>query len=496
MTELPSSVANWLYNVLQPQYTNKQIAYTHVYQFLQIYLNKGFKIRTSVYTSGNTGHSNLLINLFGSIEVNQNLSVPVTIWIPLNYPYNISEHTSDDIGVPMVYITPDNSRNWFIKPGNHIDTQGKFYHPYLSSWFHEYNCQPSKYNLLQLVSTLHNSFLKDVPIFYQESLSYISPVHTGLDNYKIPEKPAKIPINSPLPVPLSNNSNTELSDVSRHNTEPALSRIPLKYQSPLPLPNEKVVENSQREREIPVSAGNEIINSRQSNVLNQAQNYAVHPDNLTKQHRYQTAKETTIDLMDNDDRTVKKNLTNQTYQEALEVLSRKINEKLLETSKDNINNILPEVNTNTKKINALYQQLSHHNQQACANSENLDNHISYLSNQLSSLTSLNNELIQLDGLNSQQKNMVSTNNKSKFELDNLVIPDLALVNQLYNIVSEIKATKDTICLIGGNFQSESEIINDSRMDACVKAVRGLGRELFWLEVMKREIAVNSMGLSS
>lgn len=200
--------------------------------------------------------------------------------------------------------------------------------------------------------------------------------------------------------------------------------------------------------------------------------------------------------MDNDDRTIKKNLTNGTYQEALEVLSRKINENLLETSKDNINNILPKVNTNTKKIDALYQQLSHHNQQACANKENLDNHISYLSNQLSSLTSLNNELIQLDGLNSQQKNTVSTNNKSNFELDNLVVPDLALVNQLYDIVSDIKATKDTICLIGGNFQSESEIINDSRMDACVKAVRGLGRELFWLEVMKREIAVNSMGLSS
>ena len=199
--------------------------------------------------------------------------------------------------------------------------------------------------------------------------------------------------------------------------------------------------------------------------------------------------------MDNDDRTIKKNLTNGTYQEALEVLSRKINENLLETSKDNVNNILPEVNTNTKKIDTLYQQLSHHNQQACANKENLDNHISYLSNQLSSLTSLNNELIQLDGINSQ-KNTVSTNNKSNFELDNLVVPDLALVNQLYDIVSEIKATKDTICLIGGNFQSESEIINDSRMDACVKAVRGIGRELFWLEVMNREIAVNSMGLSS
>ena len=53
--------------------------------------------------------------------------------------------------------------------------------------------------------------------------------------------------------------------------------------------------------------------------------------------------------MDNDDRTIKKNLTNGTYQEALEVLSRKINENLLETSKDNVNNILPEVNTNTQE---------------------------------------------------------------------------------------------------------------------------------------------------
>lgn len=496
MTELPSAVANWLYNVIQPQYTNKQVTYTHVYQFLQIHLSKGFKIRTSVYTSGNTGHSDLLINLFGSIEVGQNINVPITIWIPLNYPYHLSGPTSDDIGVPIVYITPDNSRNWFIKPGNHVDTQGKFYHPYLSDWFREYKNQSSKYNLLQLVSILHTSFLKEVPIFYQEPLRYISPAHTGPNSYKIPEKPAKIPINSPLPKPLSHNSNTE-PGVSRQNTG-SLPGIPLKYQSPLPLPNERGIEDAQRNREIRVSIENEKRNPSQSIMPIQERNYGVNPNNPTKPERYQTKPQetSTIDLMDNADMTVMQNATNRTYHDALEVLSRKINENLLETSSNNINNILPEVNTNSKKIDALYQQLSHHNQQACANSKNLDNHISYLTNQLSNLTSLNNELIHLDGLNSQQRNTVSTNSKSDFELDNLVVPDLALVNQLYDVVSEIKATKDSINLISGNFQSESEIINDSTMDVCVKAVRGLGRELFWLEVMKREIAVNTMGLSS
>lgn len=496
MTVLPSAVANWLYNVIQPQYTNKQFTYTHVYQFLQVYLNKGFKIRTSVYTSGNTGHSNLLINLFGSIEVGQNLNVPVTIWIPLNYPYHASGHSSDDIGVPIVYITPDNSKNWFIKPGNNVDTQGKFYHPYLSSWFREYNNQPSQYNLLRLVSTLHTSFLKDVPIFHQEPLRYMSPVHTGPDNHKIPEKPAKIPINS-LPVPLSHNS-LEEPNASRQNTGPSLPPIPLKYQSPLPLPNERNAADAQRDREIRVPIENEKRNTHQSNLLSQERNYRVNPDKTIQPHRYQTRPQeiNTVDLMDNDDISVTQSVTNQTYHEALEVLSRNINENLVETSKDNINSLLPDVNTNSKKIDALYQQLSHHNQQACANGENLENHISYLTNQVSSLASLNNELIQLDGLNSQQRNTVSINSKSNFELDNLVVPDLALVNQLYDVASEIKATKDSISLISGNFQSESEIINDSRMDVCVKAVRGLGRELFWLEVMKREIAVNSMGLSS
>ena len=129
---IPQLVSNWLFNVIQPLYDNKQIVYTHVYQFLQVHLKKNlnFKVRTRVYTSGGSGQSNLLINLFGTIAINNEISVPVEIWIPTSYPF------VDQVGngTPLVYIVPDHNRNWYLRPSNNVDTQGMFYHPYMSSW--------------------------------------------------------------------------------------------------------------------------------------------------------------------------------------------------------------------------------------------------------------------------------------------------------------------------------------------------------------------------
>lgn len=501
MSELPPQVASWLYNVLQSQYTNKQLAYTDVYKFLRVYLNKNlkFKIRTSVYTSSITGHSNLLINLFGSIKVNEDIIVPVTIWIPLNYPYHFSNTLSDDIGVPIVYITPDNSQSWYLKPGNHVDSQGRFYHPYLSNWYHEYNTQPQNYNLLELISILYNLFIKDTPIF-QELGNYIPPTHFDSHNSPVPAKPAKIPINSKVSTPSKDNVNETVN--LAENTD--LSRVPLKYQSPLPLPNEVLSLN----RNIEAPHANEY-NSIRFQKKNQPQEHVQEPQPQPVPYLHQTfnhnrdsnrakhaQKNETVNLMDKDDQLNNDINKNQDFRRALHLLSDQINNHLSISSNCSINKELSKVNTNSMKIDALFQQLSHHNQQALANSENLDNHIIHIKKQLSNLTNLNRELIQLEDLNTQQSDKVSINSSTTFDLDDLIIPDLVLVNQLYETISEIKATKDTINLISGTFQSESELINNTRMDACVKSVRGLGRELFWLEAMKREIASNTMRLNT
>lgn len=491
MSELPPQVAHWLYNVIQPQYTNKRITYTHVYQFLQTHLNKNFKfkIRTSIYTSGSTGHSDLLINLYGSIKVNQQISVPVTIWIPLNYPYQDSDQSRYDIGVPMVYITPDNSKNWFLKPGNHVDTQGMFYHPFLSNWFHDYKNNPTNYNLIELVNVLYSSFIKDVPIFYMAKESEIPSQFKEYEPTNIPPKPDKIPINE------SKLESSQLNNSTQRNI-PIEPNIPLKYQSPLPLPTQMNIESSQAFHNVEDRTNMILPDSKR---FSQIESTANHPTryNQTEQSNNREGNQTeNFDLIDNDSKIINKSVMNPKYEEVLRLLSVKINEQLQVTTEGSVNKSLPSINMNTEKINVLYRQLSHHNQQATANSKNLEGHIVYLTNQLSQLTSLNNKLTQLESLNAAQDKTISVNQQNDFELDDLIIPDLALVNQLYDIVSEIKATKDAISLIGGSFHSESEIVDDSRMDACVKVVRGLGRELFWLEVMKREIAATTMGLAT
>lgn len=183
---------------------------------------------------------------------------------------------------------------------------------------------------------------------------------------------------------------------------------------------------------------------------------------------------------------------NSNSQPVLERISQQINAFLF--NEDCANSTLTAINENTRKIAALHQQLLHHNTQAKANSENLEKHIDYLLGQLLSLKALNSDLSQLDLVNSQSVEEVHTSlNAQKMHLDDIVTPDLTLVHQLYDVSAEIKAYKDAIGLVGGNFRSEGELVTDHNLDSCIKTVRGLAREMFWLEVVKAEIG-KAMGL--
>lgn len=171
--------------------------------------------------------------------------------------------------------------------------------------------------------------------------------------------------------------------------------------------------------------------------------------------------------------------------------SNEINSKI----QDAITNTLQEGNSslrlvysNQERINSLYNQLSHHHKQAVANNSNLESHMKYLAQQKSAILQLNKELTRIEENNLKEIDLVYINGQTSVQLDSLISPDLALVNQLYDIVSEIKATKDVIDLIGGNFRNEGELIKDSNMETSVRTVRTLAREVFWLEVMKDEIA--------
>jgi ESCRT-I complex subunit TSG101 len=71
------------------------------------------------------GASALLLNLSGTIPVTfrgTTYRFPISVWIPHAYPRE----------APLAYVTP--AEGMVIRAGQHVDPQGKVYHPYLVGW--------------------------------------------------------------------------------------------------------------------------------------------------------------------------------------------------------------------------------------------------------------------------------------------------------------------------------------------------------------------------
>lgn len=71
------------------------------------------------------GASALLLHLSGTIPVlfrGTTYRFPIEIWVPHRYPQE----------APLVYVKP--TEGMVVRPGQHVDPQGKVYHPYLVGW--------------------------------------------------------------------------------------------------------------------------------------------------------------------------------------------------------------------------------------------------------------------------------------------------------------------------------------------------------------------------
>lgn len=516
MSQVLKKIVNWLYSVLQPQYLHKELVFNDIYRFLAVYLAQGFKIRTAVFTSA-LGASNLLVNLYGTLNC-QNIEVPLTIWVPLNYPFaDESVALTEPNGMPIVFVVPNQELS--IRPGNNVDLQGRFYHPYLSLWHVDNVPGPDnqKYNLLNLMSCLIATFNRVPPLGRP-------PIVTG------PELP-------PKPAALSPHVTGQLAHLPRRETNgPGLPQkqvsaddsIPLKYRSPLPIPSEKAsgIENGSYSN-IRIEDG--VPGFTATNQSSYQTDYWTPPPKSISSHsrtmsppypramspprsfvNYSNASPAGYPLEQHKSPTPVgdaeiENLMDKVTldtgkstipRDALEQISHHINLFLTLEGPDNVNSVVAKINENSQRILALYSQLEHHNKQAAANKENLDKHITYLSGQVEAIKTLNTELGELDKLNSASTDEIYTDLASgrKMKIEDIITPDLKLVHQLYDVTADIKACKDAIKLVGGGFKSEEEMINNENLDSCVKAARGLGRELFWLKVTKQNIA-RTMGLS-
>ena len=71
------------------------------------------------------GASALLLQLSGTLPVNfrgTTYRFPIALWVQHGYPQE----------APLVYVTP--TEGMAVRPGQHVDPQGRIYHPYLVGW--------------------------------------------------------------------------------------------------------------------------------------------------------------------------------------------------------------------------------------------------------------------------------------------------------------------------------------------------------------------------
>ncbi|ANZ74813.1 BA75_00129T0 [Komagataella pastoris] len=214
---LPESLLKWLFQVLKPQYHNSVLCYQDVSLILMKY--SSLKPRTRVFAD-NKGQDQLLLSLYGSIPCklhNMTYEVPITIWIPLDYP---NSH-------PIIYVTPSNETH-VLNPNNYVDANGKVYHPFISQWHSVYGAD--KYNdpkkvqenrLLKLVEVIGDAFGREFPLFKRHA----PPPIPGYDN------PRQSPRLSTKEVdPMS----TPRPEVRASSQPPPLPAKPKEYQSPPP----------------------------------------------------------------------------------------------------------------------------------------------------------------------------------------------------------------------------------------------------------------------
>ncbi|EUC51019.1 hypothetical protein COCMIDRAFT_31586 [Bipolaris oryzae ATCC 44560] len=144
-------VLNWLYSVLvnaSQEYLDVNRTYHDAAETLANY--PSLSVRTEPYTYEN-GVSALLLLLTGTLPVTfrgATYGFPVAIWVPHAYPRE----------PPIVYVTP--SQDMVLRPGQHVSTDGKVYHPYLAQWAQYWD----KSTLFDFLAVLRGVFAKEPPV--------------------------------------------------------------------------------------------------------------------------------------------------------------------------------------------------------------------------------------------------------------------------------------------------------------------------------------------
>ncbi|KAF3269089.1 hypothetical protein TWF970_011600 [Orbilia oligospora] len=178
MAELAPELLRWLSTVLAPKYHSANRTYTDTATLLHHY--RGLSPKTDVYTYDD-GRSDLLLCIQGTLPVafrGATYNIPLNIWVPHQYPNT----------PPTVMVVP--GKNMGIRPTNHVDTNGRCYHPYLAYW----SQNPDKSTLIDLCGQLKDVFGKEPPLYSKQPVAQPPPPPQNQPIQSIATPPPRPPL--------------------------------------------------------------------------------------------------------------------------------------------------------------------------------------------------------------------------------------------------------------------------------------------------------------
>ncbi|XP_056115037.1 tumor susceptibility gene 101 protein [Rhinichthys klamathensis goyatoka] len=122
----------------------------------------------------NDGSTKELLSLTGTVPVNYRgnvYNIPICLWLLDSYPYN----------PPICFVKPTSAM--MIKPGKHVDANGKIYLPYLHEW------KPPQSNLLGLIQVMIVVFGEEPPVFSRPSTQATFPAAGPPNTSYMPSTP-------------------------------------------------------------------------------------------------------------------------------------------------------------------------------------------------------------------------------------------------------------------------------------------------------------------
>lgn len=491
-TTLPDQLLQWLYRVLQPEYKFPILCYQDISLILMAFPT--LRPRTRIYLN-EFGTQELLLNIHGNLVYkstnnnnsnDQQLSTPIEIWIPLDYPRR----------PPIIYVKPN--ENFIIVPNNYIDFSGKFYHPFISNWSNVYGSDTSNDNVLPK----NNRLLKLINIV-KDNFKVISPLAPKPQAPKLPDKPdtqsqlslqdqssttsspqqRQAYINHPVAQLQATNMNygssVSLSSASSYNTSvigattlyrspqpPAQPLVPPPPPAPPKLPPTPIAQPGYSN-----NTGNTVYSPTTSNANIITNNNNSNNDNVNSytninyyEEELKREQEKKLLNSDQNSTTVPLLPPNPHKLTIIKTLENKLSEILNKEIKNDIeSNIISYILKNQYNLNELSDKYI-----------KTKSSIEYYKKQ-----TLINESLLITKINQLKKILNESNSKNEIlkNLDKIVVAESVVYNQLYDLITSDESITDTLYYLEKSHDNGS-----ISFDNYLKFSRNLAREQCMLKL--------------